>query len=121
MVDARKVMTADEYRRLFRGRRFDQRTIDIGHDIYVRGQSPAQVREKYGVGPKRLYAIRRQIEGLWVDEHMVPEGWVVQTVVAPREMLDQFIASVEAVRQEAVALNAAKMTRTTGLLFRQRR
>jgi hypothetical protein len=79
--------SAAEYRALIKGRRLTERTRGIGYDLFVRRQSPADIRARYSITPSRLHGIRRQIEMLWLESQLTDE-WFLETVVAPRHLLD---------------------------------
>ena len=82
-------------------RKFDPRTLEIAHRLFLNGDRPKLLAAEYGLILQRIYAIRKAVLDSVSD---MPAGWTEVTLRGPVEAIEAanraFNRCVEKLRQD---------------------
>jgi hypothetical protein len=82
-------VTAEVLERIARKRRFAPKTLEIAKRLFLYHHPARGLSAEFGVNLARIYAIRNMVAQAARDER-VPPGWEEVTLVAPRELVEEF-------------------------------
>ena len=93
-------MSEEQFKQAISGRRFSAQTCEIARKVLVDGRACAHVAREYGLYRQRIYAIVKEVRANFLENAYYPGDWQRRTVIAPRALIEQFMARVEAERRE---------------------
>jgi hypothetical protein len=91
-------VTAEVLERIARKRRFAPKTLEIAKRLFLYHHPARGLSAEFGVNLARIYAIRNMGAQAARDER-VPTGWEEVTLVAPRELVEEFRRRIADLRQ----------------------
>ena len=96
-------LSNEEFKRAVAIRRFSEQTKEIAHKVLVEGKSIGAVADEYGMTRQRIHMIRNQVYAAFLEIAMYPPTWTQATVIAPPEMIKEFLKKVEKERRRYVS------------------
>lgn len=94
------LITPEDFEKVAKKTRMKDVTLEIARSLLVDGEDMVAMARKHSLTPQRIMTIRDNFFNRYLREHMFPPNWVRATVCAPPEMLEKFLADVEAERIE---------------------
>lgn len=82
-------VTPELLERIARKRRFSPQTLEIAKRLFLYNAPARGLSAEYGVNLARIYAIRDTVSHA-AQEERVPPGWDEVTLVAPKELIEEF-------------------------------
>lgn len=97
-INKQFLISPDDFEKVAKKTRMKEVTLAIARSLLVEGEDMAAMSRKHGLTPQRIMTIRDDFFNRYLREHMFPPSWVRASVCAPPEMLEKFLADVEAER-----------------------
>ena len=85
---------------VFAKRRFSDQSKEIAVRVLIDRVDISTLVEETGLGRQRIHNIVKDVKSAYLEQAMYPSNWIMEEVVAPKEMLQKFKAQVELERMK---------------------
>jgi hypothetical protein len=100
-------LDAAAFKLIERKRRFRGQTLEIAKRRMLGGERASDLAAAYGVNLQRIYMIETQIAAAW-QAMQLPEGWEEVTLVAPKDLIKEFLRRAQRAREKLSRDKAVK-------------